>query len=219
MEKRNKLYYSESDIVTNQYTNGYFLMEFDTWQNYVGMYHFYKSTGEVYTEPDWDPIKSKKLIKFRPGKNPDYFRYVDLVHYTRIDGKKEELAGPIKLHKFFPPVQYVISPTEVDKKKGIMTRYFLIKRNEVSTRNPIEIDPEQASTYETNGYGVNQHLYHLVELPWKLNGPEYDIYMDGILKSPGVIDTNKRVVMNYSRKFPILAKTITNYRQFSKYDQ
>jgi hypothetical protein len=219
MAKRRKIYYPESEIVRSQFTNGYYLMDLETWENYIGAYHYYESTGEVFSEADWHPTKSRKLIPYRPGKDRSYFRYVDLTHYKRINGQKEEIVGPIKLHKFRPPIQYPIRPSEVEKKNGLMTRYFLIKRNEIHTRLPIEIDAEQASTYTVNGGGINHHLYELIEMPWKLNGPEYDVVENNILKQPGVIDTNRRIVLKFSQKFPILAKIVTNFIQFSIYDK
>lgn len=219
MAMRKKIYYPESEIVRNQFTTGFFLMDFETWENYIGSYHYYDSTGEVFSEPEWDPTKSRKLIPYRPGKNRSYFRYVDLKHYKKINGEKKEMFGPIKLHLFRPPIQYVIMPTEKEKKRGLMTRYFLLKRNEINTRPPIEIDPEQAEGYRKMSTGINHYLYEMVEMPWKLSGPEYDVIENNMLKLPGVIDTNRRVVLKFSKDFPILSRTITNFAQFSIYDR
>ena len=66
--------------------------------------------------------------------------------------------------------------------------------------------------------GINQYLYELIELPWKIDGPEFDVIQDGILKISGVYNTNKRIVEKYSKKFPILKKVLTNFREFSIYN-
>ena len=58
----------------------------------------------------------------------------------------------------------------------------------------------------------------LVQIPWKVDGPEYDIYEDGILKIPGVIDTNLRIVDRYSQKFRILRSIITSPRELTVYE-
>ena len=219
MATRKKIYYGETEIKRGLYTNGLILMTAETWENYVGPYHYYESTGEIFSEFDWHPTKSKKLIPYVGGKSQSYFRYLDLVHYTTVKGQKEALIGPIRIDKFSSPVEYLVMPSEKEKVEGIMTRYFVFKRNEKSSKLPIEVDANQAENYKSSNRGINQLLYELLELPWKITGPEYDIMGGGILKTPGVFDTNKRIVERYSRKFPILIKKVTNYRQFSIYDK
>lgn len=219
MAIRKKIYYGETEIKRDLYTNGLVLMTAETWENYVGPYHYYESTGEIFSEFDWHPTKSKKLIPYIGGKSQSYFKYLDLVHYTTVKGEKEPLIGPIKLDKFSSPVEYLVMPSEKEKIEGVMTRYFVFKRNEKSNKLPIEIDTNQAENYRTSNRGINQLLYELLELPWKITGPEYDVMNGSILKTPGVFDTNKRIVERYSRKFPILMKKLTNYRQFSIYDK
>ena len=219
MATRKKIYYGETEIKRDLYTNGLVLMTAETWENYVGPYHYYESTGEIFSEFDWHPTKSKKLIPYVGGKSQSYFRYLDLVHYTTVKGQKEALIGPIRIDKFSSPVEYLVMPSEKEKVEGIMTRYFVFKRNEKSSKLPIEVDANQAENYKSSNRGINQLLYELLELPWKITGPEYDIMGGGILKTPGVFDTNKRIVERYSRKFPILMKKVTNYRQLSIYDK
>lgn len=218
MANRKKIYYQENDIVKGLYTNGFVLMLLETRQSYVGYYHYYESTGEVYTEQEWHPTKSRELVPYVGSKSASYHKYVDLKHYTMIKGQKQRLIGPPRLDKFKSPYNTVIVPTEKEIQAGVMTRYFVMKRNEKSTKPPIEIDSIQAEKYADGGRGINQFLYELLELPWKVSGPEYDVIVGSILKEPGVYDTNKRIIENHSRKFPILLKTITNYRQFSIYD-
>ncbi len=70
-----------------------------------------------------------------------------------------------------------------------------------------------------NVYGINQYLYELVEIPWKISGPEFDVIENGILKIPGVANTNKRIVEKYSKKFPILKQILNNPREYTKYDK
>ena len=66
--------------------------------------------------------------------------------------------------------------------------------------------------------GINQYLYGLLNIPWKIKGPEYDIFDNGILVESGVYDTNKRIVDRFSEKFRILSKILSNYREHSRYD-
>lgn len=219
MTYRKRIYYPDSQIKKGLFTKGEEWMTLDDWKEYIGLYHIYESTGEVFTESEWHPTKSKQLVKFK-RKSPEYYRYVDLVNYTIIDGQKTEVYGPIKLDRYSAPRAVLREPDLVEKEKGLMTRYFLFKRNEKNTKKPIEIDKNQADTYPTLNYGINQYLYELVEIPWKIEGPEFDVMgIDGILKTPGVVNTNERIVKDFSRKFPILESVLTNYRQFSIYDR
>lgn len=218
MATRQKIYYSDTEIKKDLYTNGFVLMILDTWENYIGPYHYYETTNEVFSESEWHPTKSKKLVPYRSNRPASYFKYVDLVHYKNIGGEKKELIGPVRLDKFSSPVNYVIQPSEKERVVGSMVRYFVFKRNEKSSKLPFEIDKTQVEAYQHSTFGINQYLYELVEIPWKLNGPEYDILQGGLVKTPGVYNTNKRIVEKYSKKFPILMKVLTNYRQFSIYD-
>lgn len=219
MAYRNRIYYPDSQIASGLFTRGGEWMTADDWVEYVGFYHIYKSTGEIFTESNWHPTKSRALVTFK-SHSPSGRKYTDLVHYTMIDGQRVEVYGPIKLDRYTAPRAVLRTPDLVDTERGMMTRYFLFKRNEKNTKNPIEIDKNQANTYPTLNYGINQYLYELLQMPWKIDGPEFDIIgSDGILKTPGVVNTNQRIVEEFSRKFPILQSAIINYRQFSIYDR
>ena len=56
-----------------------------------------------------------------------------------------------------------------------------------------------------------------LEFNWKLDGPEYDIYENQILIESGVFDTNKRIVLRNSKKFPKLAEVITDFFEYTVY--
>lgn len=217
MSNRKKIYYTPTETQNDLFTNGGEWMELDTWTNYVGFYHIYSSTNEVFSEKEWHPTKSKKLVPFK-NKSESYFKYVDLVNYRKSEGVKSELHGPVKYDRFSAPVATIRELTESERQKGVMTRYFLFKRNELSTKLPIEVNKTQADTYPVSNYGINQYLYELVEIPWKISGPEFDVIENGILKIPGVANTNKRIVEKYSKKFPILKRVLTNFREFSIYN-
>ena len=81
-----------------------------------------------------------------------------------------------------------------------------------------EISPDQVAGYPMLSEGINHFLYELISLPWKVDGPEYDIYEDGILKIPGVIDTNLRIVDRYSQKFRLLSQVVKNPRELTVYE-
>lgn len=222
MATRKKIYYTPTEIIEGLYTQGGEWMVLDTWENYVGFFHIYQSTNEVFSEQSWHPTKSRKLITFKDRSldpSDSYFRYIDIKYYTRnLAGEKSEVTGPVKFYKFTEPIAVVREPTYNEKSSGIMTRYFIFKRNELRTKLPIEVDKKQADSYELANNGINQYLYILSEIPWKIEGPEFDIVENGILKIPGVVNTNRRIVDRFSKKFPILKNVLVNFREFSIYN-
>ena len=61
---RIRSYYSDSEIIPNLYTFG------KEWQltdgsEYKGLYHKYKSTGEIYTEAVWNQRSSVSLSEYK----------------------------------------------------------------------------------------------------------------------------------------------------------
>jgi hypothetical protein len=116
------------------------------------------------------------------------------------------------------PVYRKMPPKNEDFTKGYMKRWFAYKRNE-SEKVFFEIDEEQVVTYNTKGGGINNIMYGLLEIKWKLTGPEFDEYYNGILMKSGVVDTNSRIIEENSKKFRIFGNIIDNPREYTIYDQ
>jgi hypothetical protein len=217
MAFRKKIYYPDNQIIKDLYTKGKEWMYLDDWKEYTGFYHRYTS-GEVFTEKEWDPFRSKKLTEYI-DKESNYLKYLDLKHYVVLPSGKTKVTGiDTDYFNYTPPTAVRRQPTGDELKDGIMKRYFVYKRNEPN-RVFFEIDEKQVKTYEIKGKGINQFIYGLLQINWKITGIEFDVYdNNNILIEAGVVDTNRRIVLRNSKKFPILAKTLTNYREFSKYD-
>jgi hypothetical protein len=217
MNTRAKIYYPDTQIQKNLYTIGKEWMTMDDWKEYSGFYHKYV-TGEVFSEKDWNPGVSKKLVRFKD--RPDsYFKYADITSFMNINGRKTEIVGSKNtvFTRYSAPRSVKRQATDDDTIVGVMTRYFIYKRNEPN-RVFFEIDPIQAQSYKTKKSGINSSLYGLIEFQWKLNGPEHDVYENNILMQPGVVDTNKRIILRHSKKFRKLAEIVTNYKEFTIYD-
>jgi hypothetical protein len=217
MAFRKKIYYSDTQITKNLYTKGKEWMYLDDWKEYTGFYHKYTS-GEVFTQKEWDPFRSKKLIEYI-DKDANYLKYLDLKHYVVLPSGKTRVSGADNDYfNYTPPTAVRRQPTGDELKDGIMKRYFVYKRNEPN-RVFFEIDQKQSKTYNLRNEGINEFIYGLLEINWKITGVEFDVYdSNNILIQAGIVDTNRRIVLRNSKKFPILAKLLTNYREFSKYD-
>ncbi|WWT39332.1 hypothetical protein [Microcystis phage Mel-JY01] len=215
---RKKLYYPEYQIQKNLFTKGGEWMTLDDWKEYVGFYHRYE-TGEIFTEKEWNPNTSKKLVKYI-DRDKEYFKYLDLKHYMVVNGQKQFVPSSERAQyaRYVAPRAVKRRPNEIESENGVMNRYFIYKRNE-PLRVFFEIDEAQVQNYNTDHTGINQYLYGLITLPWKIDGPEYDIIKNNIIVTPGVVDTNKRIVLQTSKKFSILQTILNNPREFSKYDK
>lgn len=217
MEQRLKIYYPDTQIQKNLYTYGNEWMLMESWENYTGFYHKY-ITGEVFTEKEWNPQTSKKLVRFKNRSN-SFFKYADLTSFQKINGVKKEIITDRNtvFTRYRAPRAIVRQSTNDEIINGVMERYFIYKRNEPN-RVFFEIDKKQSDTYNTSKAGINNKLYGLLKFSWKLDGPERDVYRDGLLIEPGVIDTNERIVLRHSKKFPKLAEIVKDFKQFSIYD-
>lgn len=218
MAYRKKLYYPENQIQRNLFTKGQEWMTLDDWKEYQGFYHKY-ATGEVFTEKDWDPTRSKVLVKYKK-KEDAYFKYLDLKHYVVLNGQKNLIVGGggNQFSRYTAPRAVKAIPSEIEQENGLMTRYFVYKRNEPN-RIFFEVDKSQTANYTRDHDGINQYLYGLLEIPWKLSGPEFDVKKNGTIFQPGVVDTNQRIIDRNSKKFPILKQILVNPREHTKYDK
>lgn len=217
---RQKIYYPESQIVKNLFTNGREFMLLRDFTDYVGFYHRY-TTGEVFTEHEWNPLKSERLIRFRNLSEPKK-KYYDLKHFyktgTNNPGiRRKNRNNTDEYYKFTSPrpVKRQLTQKEIDA--GSTYRYFVTKRNE-RERVFFEISPEQSQEYGDSTIGINQYLYEMISMPWKVDGPEYDIHDGYLLKMPGVIDTNLRIIDRYSKKFRLIKQLVRNPRELTVYE-
>jgi hypothetical protein len=220
IDVRKKIYYPDDQIVKNLFTNGGEFSILDDFSEYVGFYHRY-TTGEVFTEPEWNPLKSRRLIRYRKLQEQQK-RYYDIklfnksyVNRPNVKRKKSNNTDEYFRYSAPRPAKRQLTQKEIDE--GKTYRYFVTKRNE-RERVFFEISTIQAQDYYRRGEGINEFLYELITIPWKVDGPEYDIYENGILKMSGVIDSNLRIVDRYADTFRLLKQIVRNPRELTVYE-
>jgi len=200
MAVRNKLYYPQSQIVTNLYTSGKEWMT-EKGHEYIGYYHKYIdgkiASGAVYVKD-----QSVTLIK-----------YID--HVVQPDNA---LYNSLIKTKFTPisPTQTIPIPTADDYEIGKFTRYFLRRRNYSTYEDIIEIDEAQFKLWKRTGSGIDTSLYQGLELQWKLTGPLNDITTT-INTEYGVYDTNERLVLLKDYEMAGLKNFLTDYIELTIY--
>ena len=183
---RIKSYYVPGDLIPGISSQKQWM--FEDGREYVGPYHKYKSTGEVFTESTYLDGVSKPLIPYVDlsdinNKNP--FEYNKLTTNNFKD-------------KYKTPIPYTPTPTKEDFNRGYMIRYVVSQFNypniyEVSEKNFRELDDT---------------LYIKKEFRWKIEKPFTN---DGT-----VIELNKKVISVLQTKIPQIYRFLTNLTQFSR---
>lgn len=205
MTKRSKLYYPKSSIKENLYTpGGEYMLENGT--PYSGYYHSY-DTGELFTNPTWDPINSFKLIPFVNITDSPF------VGSTRKGRIKAFLKSELNLKQYTNPISKVNLPTQNDYVNGYYYRFFSVKRNEPSKMAEISKD----MFLRSGGVGgLNPFLYKTGQIRWRLVGDEYDITgPNNIVVKRGVLDDNRREVLALEFEFPYIQTIFGDFRQFT----
>lgn len=188
---RQRTYYSKDQITNGLYTFG------QEWQllngtEYKGLYHRY-STGEVYTESEWNEKISKKLVAFQ--------------NISEVK-KLYKTINPKLKSDYVMPQKYFVSLSPKDISNRVITRYFL-KR--VNTTDIIEIDKEQQKRY--NKKEIDNNLYQLLELQWHVAGT-IETTFTGTAKQSGVRELNELSVKQAKQQMPEISNYLTNPLEF-----
>lgn len=192
MSNRKKLYYPKGEIKNGLYTNGKeWMLEDGT--EYVGDYHMYTRTNEVFTKSQYLSDVSQKLIPYLNIENYDIKKTFDYDNLVKSKPSKFE-------HGLYGKTL----PNDLDYANGFYTRYF-IKRHFQNVISEVSKD-----TFSQ----ANDEFYIKVELKWKLTGPLNDI---GIEK--GVYDTNQRLVLLAENDMVGIRNYVTNYTEYARLSQ
>tara|TARA_R110000868_G_scaffold70599_6_gene207276 strand:+ start:1093 stop:1698 length:606 start_codon:yes stop_codon:yes gene_type:complete len=163
--------------------------------NYIGEYHI--EGRLVKTGPVQSP-ESKELTKY----------YSDPMLYDY--DKARNFPKRVRVE----PNQIVWSPLETNYKTGFATRYF-VERIAEFDGYPIEIDQEQKDSFG-NEEGIDEGVYSLVTLSWKLTGSERDVFKNGQLYIQGIYEYNQAQVILNTRTIPNLESAIKSYTEYAK---
>ena len=188
---RQKEYYSEDEIVKNQYTTGKEYMTKGRVE-YIGLYHKYL-TGEVYTLGKYNAAKSLALIPYEEESK---------------DIKTYKSNKPKIKTRYNSPRNFYPAPTVDDINKKSITRHIL---KNVSTNQLIEIDQATVKHYQKKK--IDNNLFQLETIEWKISGPLNSITINGITQI-GVIEENIETVREKSKKMPELLQYFKSYSEF-----
>jgi hypothetical protein len=188
---RQKEYYSEDEIVKNQYTTGKEYMT-KSRVEYIGLYHKY-ITGEVYTLGEWNVRKSISLIPYEEES---------------ADIKTYRSNKPKIKTRYNTPTVFYPSPTVNDINKKSITRHIL---KNVSTNQLIEIDSTTVKNYQKKK--IDNNLYQLETIEWKISGTLNTVIKNGISEI-GVVEQNIETIREKSKVMPELLQYFKSYSEF-----
>jgi len=179
MAKRNKSYYTKSEITSDLYTNGK-QWQLENGTEYIGLYHRY-STGETYTGANWDSNKSLRLFRYIDTENIP----PDIITYRQLNKIKTSYKTPV----YKPMV-----PTTIDIANTYYTRYFLQRYDEYI----IEINDLQFTDW--NNGKIDNSLYSGHTLKWYISGPIEDI--PDTITTLGVKTKNRNQLIELEKTLP-----------------
>tara|TARA_B100000085_G_scaffold282764_1_gene311969 strand:+ start:776 stop:1348 length:573 start_codon:yes stop_codon:yes gene_type:complete len=187
---RQRIYYPRGAQRQGLYTSGGQWMSEDG-AEWVGQYHIYTNTGEVFTEPEYVKGKSVKLVPYANLGEENERRTFQYNKIKQIDDYEPTITLP---DPYFP------QPTGEDYDTGYVVRYFLQKKG---SRVIFEVSKD--------GFSFEDPNYHKCELKWKISGPLNDL--NGI---SGIIDTNQRTVLLKRKEMPFIDSYLTDLTQLAK---
>ena len=157
------MYFPESQITPNQYTNGGEFQIKSTGQNYAG-YYFITSTGQRYTgrnQNDNPVLELTSLISDLINTNPNLPEVTTLedITYNNI------IAAPTSI--IYKPTYNPNVPTQQDYQVGEYRRYFCKKTNEILY---LEINQSTFDKLVAQSPDIYWQYYLPFFLPWNLTG-------------------------------------------------
>jgi hypothetical protein len=189
--RRIKSYYTADETINGLYTLGGEYMTTDNTE-YIGPYHRYTTTGEIFTEPTWNIRQSQKLVVFQnlPASLKTY-RSIKTVPVARI-----------------APSYAPVTIQNSDIATGYITRYFYKKRNEDAV---FETDDTQYQQWLSGQQDRN--LWDIVPCQWKITGPIQDTTQNGVTL-PGVTTANQRAIAALQPVLPTITQYVTNFTEY-----
>ena len=195
------MYYPQSKILTDQYTDGTELVYESTEQYYTGAYHIL-SNGNIFTgrnprDGELQKLKYKEPIFYNNATDSDEFTQLSLnPTNTTYDGIR-------KRQNIQPPNAELIEPkySEPAVRYPSFIRYFLRRTNNAIFTEVSQID---FNAIKIRNPKYNYGIYIPFELPWTTSGND-------------IAEINQKMTLLTEKRLKVygLSKYITNYTEFS----
>ena len=191
MARRKRIYYPKGAIRKGLYTAGLEWMTVDGTE-YIGQYHSYINTGEVYTLSNFVKDKSVKLVPYADLTNQAIKRTFS---YNVLKEKVDDYEPVVKTPDPFYPI-----PTNEDYEKGYFDRYFLKRKG---NKYVFEVSED--------GFSFDDPYFKKLKIRWKISGPLNDTAAES-----GIIDTNRRTILKVINEMEGIDLVLNNLQQYAK---
>lgn len=195
------MYYPQSKILTDQYTDGTELVYVSTEQYYTGAYHIL-SNGNIFTgrnprDGELQKLEYREPILYNNATNSDEFTQLSLnPTNTTYDGIR-------KRQNIQPPNAELIEPkySEPVVQYPSFMRYFLRRTNNTIFTEVSQID---FNAVKIRNPKYNYGIYIPFELPWTTSGIN-------------IAEINQKMTLLTEKRLKVygLSKYITDYTEFS----
>ena len=195
------MYYPESKILTDKYTDGTELVYVSTKQYYTGAYHIL-SNGNIFTgrnprDGELQKLEYKEPILYNNANDSDEFTQLSLnPTNTTYDGIR-------KRQNIQPPNAELIEPkySEPVVRYPSFMRYFLRRTNNAIFTEVSQID---FNAVKIRNPKYNYGIYIPFELPWTTSGIN-------------IAEINQKMTLLTEKRLKVygLSKYITDYTEFS----
>ena len=162
------MYFPESQITPNQYTNGGEFKIKSTGQNYAG-YYFITSTGQRYTGRNQNDNPVLELTSLTTNLNNTNLNLPEVITLEDIT-YNNIIAAPTNI--IYKPAYNPNIPTQQDYQIGEYRRYFCKKTNEILY---LEINQNTFDKLISKSPDIYWQYYLPFFLPWNLIGTKEQV--------------------------------------------
>jgi hypothetical protein len=96
------------------------------------------------------------------------------------------------------PKSYIFKPEGDDFEAPFVRRYFVKKIND---QDIVEVDKDNFKT-------ISPTVYILTSVKWKLSGPAQSVFENGLLKTEGYVEFNKKQVAEAEKIMPGISSVL-----------
>lgn len=189
------MYYPKSNIKTVDYSDGSLYKVKSTDKDYVG-YYFVGSDDKVFSGKEYSTSSQELIRKTVDNKSPQNYQ---ASIYSNIK----------KVKSFLVPSSFIPTPTESDYSKGVITRYFIKRKNG-------KADTIKEVSESDYNLVADNPLYQRITLIWKITGRLKDDFSNPSSPIYGIEDTNGRTVLDKNRDMLGIGLYLNDLKQFAK---
>tara|TARA_Y100001963_G_C6661394_1_gene390622 strand:+ start:129 stop:752 length:624 start_codon:yes stop_codon:yes gene_type:complete len=192
--KRRKLFYPKGEQKLGLLTKGKEWMDAETNKEYKGPYHQF--TDGVTMTLGAPSKRSRYLV---PYKNLSTAGALAAEVYRKLT--------KVKVNKFISPKYHFPKVAVKDLGNGYITRYFVQKKNDLSSATITEIDKKQfEKVAEKNKPAINGKQYNKFLIRWKIIGTEEEIK-----------NTNGTTLLRVERQYKGIRSYLGDLTELSKF--